>query len=651
MTGHSGAPGLHPILRVAALNGVEISIRLHVQRGGDVNGCDTQGHTALMLAAQRGHERVCRLLLELGAHDEPINHQGKDALTLAAEQNHTGIVTLLEDHRRRRLPVEPVPADPEPPQDAWDDGLDFSGWEAEPEVAIPAHDATVAAAAVALQASMSRHVVIDREETWDDVAVVAPRARKKHARQRIHDLSPESANALHALLMEGIEHGILRRSQVARLAERIGEEGTVHELGRKVNFDEPGPHEALIHRLILSSLNELDIQVEDFEPWLDEIEAPLSDATDQLAEEVLDVIREQRVIDLAPSAGLFAYTATKRIGREEEVRLAQEMEAAQRRVVEVLVEDPGLLRRIEALVPQLSPSALNRTEALLSAVKVAGRRALTSQEWAAVAAARSVVAMLVRSLSPPFSETESALIGGNRKWMASWERLVTTNLRLVPYKVRRLWQADIPTEDLVQEGCFGIMRAAEMFDCRRGLGFGTYSLHWIRALVSRPVAEGSLIRLPAHIGEARGRVQRAWEDHGPNVLTVADEVRTTPERVELILRSTVWLSSWDEHFEEITELPDVVSPSPEEVFIYQELRAAIEASLARLKPHHAEVMRLRYGLSTGVEQTLEEVGLAVGLTRERVRQIQNTVLEKLQVDPSLRKFFDHPPPAAQEVQA
>jgi RNA polymerase primary sigma factor len=649
-------PTIHPLLRMAACTGVAAVVESRLEHGDAPDARDNRGQTALMLAAQGGHAAVCRVLLARGADASARDRDGRDALALAVAGNHTDVIAILTSQHRQ--PVTVVVDQPDEPHGADDDGFDFSGWEAEPEVVAPNHDPSVEAAASALQASIAQHVPIDRDEPWDDVALSMPRIRKKHPRRRVHDLSAEACNAIHALLLEGIEHGIVSRRRVEDLAEWMGEEGTERDPKVEPDFDAPGDHEALMRHLLLEAFERLDVRVEDFEPWLDALDATPSGMAEQLAEEALEAIQEQRQSHLSGPAGLYAYVNTRLIDRPQEVALAQAMEVAQRAVVDALLQSPKLADRLVNFSVNLPPGPAKLAEPFISIFGSRQSKVLTSEEWASVAAARSVVTAFVASLGRPSGPTAVALVEAARQWHEAWEQLVVANLRLVPFKVKKFWKGDVLVDELIQAGCFGLMRAAEMFDHTRGLTFGTYALNWIASPAQRMIAEDGLIRVPSHIGVSRSKVVRTWRQLGePDVACMGDNKdfedldsasldavaeATGVERATAgyILRSALGVLAPDEGLPEAMALPCESTLPADEVRWLRELRAALASSLAQLPPRNAQVVLRRYGLYNGVEETLEEVGAAVGITRERARQIQVQVLEKLALDSRLQQFIE-----------
>ncbi len=231
-------------------------------------------------------------------------------------------------------------------------------------------------------------------------------------------------------------------------------------------------------------------------------------------------------------------------------------------------------------------------------------------------------------------------------------RLIEANLRLVMSITRNYTKAGVPLLDLIQEGNLGLIRAVEKFDYRMGYKLSTYATWWIRQAVTRALADqGRLIRLPVHVADQVRRVVRARRvlaqklNHDPSLAEIARESNLPPARVKQLLEvveDAVSLDSrvgeGDSLFGQLVEDDTVESPEEE---VGARLRAAeLERALSQIEPRLRELIERRYGLAGRRQQTLEEIGRELGVTRERVRQLESRALRALRaVAPDLADYL------------
>jgi RNA polymerase primary sigma factor len=222
------------------------------------------------------------------------------------------------------------------------------------------------------------------------------------------------------------------------------------------------------------------------------------------------------------------------------------------------------------------------------------------------------------------------------------KRLVEANLRLVISVAKRYNGCGMTMLDLIQEGNIGLMKAADKFDYEKGFRFSTYATWWIKQSISRAVADQSrTIRVPVHIAEMINRIRKTEREltsqlgHEPTVEDLAKALNLKEEEVKEMQSYMSDTSSLDVQVgdEEDTTIGSLIADNhamnPEDSYINNSLHDMIIEIVDTLSEREAEIIKLRFGLNNGKPMTLEEVGQAYGLTRERIRQIEAKALRKL----------------------
>lgn len=235
-------------------------------------------------------------------------------------------------------------------------------------------------------------------------------------------------------------------------------------------------------------------------------------------------------------------------------------------------------------------------------------------------------------------------------------QMVNSNLRLVVSVAREYAGRGVPLLDLIQEGSIGLIVAAKKFDYTMEYRFSTYATKWIRQRITRYLTDhGGLIRVPAHTAERMRKVTAAKnsliQENGeePTEEEVAARAGLSREKVSRLMQLAPQTCSLDAPVGEEGDttvanyLPSHEGAEPQEELVRQELASLMDGLLDQLNPRQRQILRLRFGMEDGVCYTLEEIGKMIGISKERVRQVEKQAIERLKrlgADLGLEDFLE-----------
>src|SRR5712692_9421710 len=335
-----------------------------------------------------------------------------------------------------------------------------------------------------------------------------------------------------------------------------------------------------------------------------------------------------------------SFGAKALLTREDEVALGKRIEQGDRQVRRALRAVLSItrgLRRTESLKAcQSDLKAVVGVSGLSATDLEKGKRAI-----------QQVIKEICgpsRRVTPKARQVKAVLKQYHEGWAQlekAKEEMVLSNLRLVVDIAKHYNGRGMSLLDLVQEGNIGLMKAAERFDHRRGFKFSTYATWWIRQGITRALADQSrTIRIPVHMTESYQRVSKATRrlsqrlGRAPSVKEVAGLVDSTSDRVEQTIQIFQDVVSLEHPIGDGETLlgdfiPDKESPRADSQVGVKEVTREVARALSALSPREESVIRLRFGIGQGESMTLEEVGQILGVTRERIRQIEEKALMKL----------------------
>ncbi|MFN4067478.1 MAG: RNA polymerase sigma factor, RpoD/SigA family [Thermosynechococcus sp.] len=330
----------------------------------------------------------------------------------------------------------------------------------------------------------------------------------------------------------------------------------------------------------------------------------------------------------------------------EELHLAQQVQQYQALLtVRDQADDPQIKRYVAAVTER------DRQQHQL------GRR-LTPAEWASLLnmsvtelqmCLQAGLQAWAKAANVPLAELQHIERQGQR----AKTQLLQANLRLVVNIAKKYQHRGVEFLDLIQEGSLGLERAVEKFDPTKGFRFSTYAYWWIRQSVNRAVASQSrTIRLPIHMVEKLNKIKRAQrrlaaqQGAMPSLADIAQELNLEVSQVREVLMAVPKSVALEQRVgsdqeTELQELIESTAPTPNEVIMRESLRTTLKQLLSDLSPRERQVMELRYGLGEQPALEMAEIAALLGLSRERIRQIEHRALQKLRQPQRRREIQDY----------
>lgn len=700
--GDLGGAILNPLLRMAVITGVESAVTLHILRGDDLNGRDSDGHTPLMLCALKNRPRVCSILLAAGAHAELASYRGQTAYEIAIEKGYVEVARLLRPPALRgHVTIE---RNSECTQSAYEEehvqgNENLDAWEADDEQAPPSFNPELAIQALQTHREISRHAPTDLSTEWDDIDASLPEQVKPPTRLGDDDVRSN----LRLILLRGIREGSVPDMRVEDIAELLDVEQE-HDLASH------------LRRMLADIGAETDERFEYVGPDDDFTVHVEQDATEEEEGIVSDVFTRLDSIVAKRHEPIRQYLRSIQrhtlLSAAEELQLGQAMDLCLRQAINFIATDDAAIHYVL--------DALRQTRTGASICKAWGdpRPMVTATfiedepvEGNSVALAstedqmsdddgdsldtdekkllESVIQSLENHLSietPRLSEMTlsdnlnslrlsagflSRLADANNGWQNSTskmafsaamqryrlhhDQMTTSNLKLVFSIAKKYVYSGLPLDDLVQEGNLGLMKAVERYDWRKGFRFSTFATWWIRQQIGRSVADsGRTVRLPVHVHEKvqslNWMIRKYEATHGehPSLQTMAEAMNMEGEKVASLLTYMGDISAIECVDVDRLADPDYIarfhSAEPEDLAAGKEDAAKVVQLLESLPRKQRDILRQRYGIRVRDALTLEEIGQGMSVTRERVRQLESKAMDTLRNPARIEWLMGRPHP-------
>ncbi len=668
---------LNPLLRLAAISGVEVAISHHIRRGDDLNAKDVSGATPLILAAVKKRTAAVRLLLDAGADPTLLDANGLDALAHASAVNCTEIINILTEALGKALGTTSVNNfEPELEhivgsqpvaftQNGSSEEISFENdWEADDETISPEGDDTVVETIKKLHSSIGRHKPITNDEDWTDVDLYLPDKATSIAIDEIEE-------SVRLLILTILREGFISENTLADVCCKI--DGTrdeeaerlltfvVTQIGGSV-VEWTQQEEPLWGEDNLENESLVDEATEFVKQLASHWNNPFRFYAKELRGELLDAKEEKALAQEMEEAASVALAglAQWQNGLSELFNAADMVMKGQAKESEFSVaieqlHDESLNDCIE--IPDNDDEEINTEDqehisGFLSAVSELRASEGNIQDRIDALKQIQLTRPFINKLVHFASEDPNGTVFLNaiKRHSAARERMTRCNLRLALSIAKKFMWSDLPLDDLVQEANIGLMKAVEKYDWRKGFRFSTYATWWIRQQVSRAIADTArVVRAPVHIQEVAKKIIKERK----KIELQRGKPETdfeTAQRIGMPLSKTKLVLSLFDGIESLDDLDqqtgctrinllEDIDNDPVAFTEKMALRSVLFSMLNELSEKSRDVLIFRFGLSGQDSETLEEIGQRFGLTRERIRQIESKALSKLSLPNKMEVLY------------